>query len=111
MHHLAEPIDPDDPDRRTTPADEALLRGFAERYFPEGAGPALALKACIFTNTPDEHFVIDVHPEWPQLCLASPCSGHGFKFCSVVGEILADLVDRGETRHDIALLRLDRLLA
>jgi sarcosine oxidase len=63
----------------------------------------------MFTNTPDHHFVIDVHPDYPQVSIASPCSGHGFKFASVVGEIMADLADKGFTRHDIGLFRLDRL--
>ena len=69
----------------------------------------MALKACMFTNTPDEHFVLDHHPEFPQVVLASPCSGHGYKFCSVVGEILADLATGdGRTQHDIGFLRLRR---
>jgi sarcosine oxidase len=68
------------------------------------------LQTCMFTNTEDNHFVIDLHPEYPQVALASPCSGHGFKFASVVGEIMADLAEKGMTRHDISLFRLDRLL-
>ena len=69
----------------------------------------MALRSCMFTNTPDEHFVLDLHPQLPQVCVASPCSGHGFKFCSVVGEIMADLAQHGETRHDISMFRLKRL--
>jgi sarcosine oxidase len=69
----------------------------------------MALRACMFTNTPDEHFVLDHHPDHRQVVLASPCSGHGYKFCSVIGEILADLATRdGVTRHDIGFLRLTR---
>jgi sarcosine oxidase len=107
-HHLGETGAAEAADRDVHPRDEAVLRQFAERYFPEGAGPTMGLRACLFTNTPDEHFVIDEHPELPQVIFASPCSGHGYKFCSVVGEILADLAGRGETRHDIGFLRLDR---
>ncbi|WP_273887961.1 FAD-dependent oxidoreductase, partial [Rubrobacter naiadicus] len=88
--------------------DEELLRSFAERYFPEGCGPTMSLATCMFTNTPDNHFIIDLHPEYPQVVVASPCSGHGFKFASVVGEILADLAESGTTRHDISLFRLNR---
>lgn len=110
-HHLGEPIDPDDPDRSAGPHDEEVLRGFAERYFPDGAGPAVMLKTCIFTNTPDEHFVIDLHPRHSQVVVLSPCSGHGFKFCSVVGEVAADLAQHGETSHDVALFRIDRFRA
>jgi sarcosine oxidase len=107
-HHLGERIDPDRFDREPNDADEDVLRAFAARYFPEGAGPTMTLKSCIFTNTPDEHFIVDVLPEAPQVIVASPCSGHGFKFCSVVGEMLADLATRGATGHDIELFRLGR---
>jgi sarcosine oxidase len=108
-HHLEEAADPDAPRAEPTATDERLLRTFAERYFPTGAGPTLRLKTCLFTNTPDEHFFIDRHPEYSQVCFASACSGHGYKFASVIGEILADLAERGETRHDINLFRLARL--
>ncbi len=108
-HHRGETMAADAMRREVDAEDEALLRRFGERYFPDGSGPTLALRACMFTNTPDEHFVIDRHPEHPQVVLASPCSGHGYKFCSVVGEILADLATGdGSTRHDIGFLRLDR---
>jgi sarcosine oxidase len=63
----------------------------------------------MFTNTPDEHFIIDHHPQHKQVVLASPCSGHGYKFCSVVGEILSDLATGdGSTKHKIDFLRLTR---
>ncbi len=107
-HHFGEPIDPDDPDRSARADDEAALRAFVETHLPEGAGPTEMLKGCIFTNTPDEHFIIDRLPDAPQVVVASPCSGHGYKFCSVVGEITADLAIDGATRHDIGLFRLDR---
>jgi sarcosine oxidase len=108
-HHRNETAAADQMRREVDAEDERLLRQFAERYFPDGAGPTLALRACLFTNTPDEHFVLDRHPEHLQVVLASPCSGHGYKFCSVVGEILADLATGdGQTRHDIRFLRLDR---
>jgi len=106
--HLDETVDPDQVDRACYPRDEAVLRGFAERYFPEGAGPTMGLRACMFTNTPDGHFILDLHPNHPQVCIASPCSGHGFKFCSVVGEVMADLAEHGATRHDIGMFRLAR---
>ena len=78
-----------------------ILRGFAERYFPQASGATLSMKSCIFTNSPDEHFIIDTHPEYPQVAFASGMTGHGFKFCSVVGEILADLSQHGQTSHTI----------
>jgi sarcosine oxidase len=109
-HHLGEHTAPDAMRREVDAEDERLLRAFSSRYFPDGNGATMALRSCMFTNTPDEHFIIDHHPEFPQVVLASPCSGHGYKFCSVVGEILADLATGdGHTRHDIAFLRLQRM--
>jgi sarcosine oxidase len=99
---------PDEISRETTSADEEVLRPFAERCFPDGAGPTLALKACLFELSPDEQFLLDGHPESELAVVGAGFSGHGFKFCSVVGEILADLVLDGETRHDIGFLRLSR---
>jgi sarcosine oxidase len=109
-HHLQETTDPDAMDREPHLHDERLLRRFAERYFPDGCGPTMDLQTCMFTNTEDNHFVIDTHPEYEQVSFASPCSGHGFKFASVVGEIMADLAGNGITRHDISLFRLGRHL-
>jgi sarcosine oxidase len=62
----------------------------------------------MYTNTPDEHFVISAHPEHSQVVIACGFSGHGYKFCSVVGEIMAELALEGSTRHDISLFSLDR---
>ena len=62
----------------------------------------------MFTNSPDEHFIIGLHPELPQVSLAAGFSGHGFKFASVIGEIMADLAVEGTTRHDIGLFCVDR---
>ena len=69
-----------------------ILRAFVRRYFPAGDGPTLSMHACLFTNTPDSHFVINAHPESPAVFIAGDFSGHGFKSCSVVGELLADLL-------------------
>ncbi len=107
-HHLAQHVDPDRMDREVHREDEEVLRSFTARYFPDAAGPTMSLKTCLFTNTPDEHFILDLHPHFPQVCLAAGFSGHGFKFCSVVGEIMADLAQRGESRHDLDLFRLRR---
>ncbi|HEX9206623.1 MAG TPA: N-methyl-L-tryptophan oxidase [Steroidobacteraceae bacterium] len=108
-HHRGEQIDtPDAWNREPDAGDEAVLREFTERYFPEAAGPLLTAQACMFTNTPDEHFIVDRLPGEERVIVASPCSGHGFKFSSVIGEILADLALDGVSRHDIGLFRLDR---
>ena len=106
--HFGSGGDPDTIAREPTLEDEAPLRAFAERYFPDGAGPTVALKTCLFEPSPDEHFLIDRHPDAPSAVVAAGFSGHGYKFCSVVGEILADLAIDGSTAHDIGLFRLDR---
>ena len=108
-HHREEICDPDAVDRETYPADEALLRQFAERYFPAGAGETLRMSTCMFTNTVDEHWILDTLPGAPQVSVAAGFSGHGFKMASVVGEIMADLAQHGSTRHDISLHQLKRL--
>ena len=86
-----------------------MLRDFAARYFPDAAGPTMTLKSCMFINSPDNHFIIDLHPDYPQVSYATGFSGHGYKFASVIGEIMADLAERQQTRHDISLFALDRL--
>ena len=106
--HDGERGNPDSISREVSPEDEAPVRRFAERYFPDGAGPTLDLKACLFELSPDEHFLVDRHPESELAVVAAGFSGHGFKFCSVMGEILADLALEGETQHDIGFLRLAR---
>jgi sarcosine oxidase len=87
-----------------------VLRAGASRYFPDADGPTLSMASCLFTNTPDEHFVIDRLPEAPEVVVVSACSGHGYKFASVVGEIAADLALEGGTRHDISMFRIDRFM-
>lgn len=82
----------------------ARIRGaLAERIPALSAGAFVAAATCMYTLTPDQHFVIGMHPQHAQVVIASPCSGHGYKFASVVGEILADLAQQGTTRHPIEL--------
>ncbi|MBZ0278227.1 MAG: N-methyl-L-tryptophan oxidase [Anaerolineae bacterium] len=110
-HHLKEVVDPDGFDRNAvTEQDEAVLRAASARYFPAANGPTLSLKTCMFTNSPDEHFILDRHPDYPQVSVAAGFSGHGFKFCSVIGEIMADLATTDSSRHEIGWLRWGRLM-
>ena len=102
--------DPDTISREPEVEDETRLRELAGRYLPEGAGPTVALKTCLFELSPDEHFLIDRHPESENVVVGAGFSGHGFKFCPVVGEILADLAIDGSTRHDIEFLRIGRFI-
>jgi sarcosine oxidase len=107
-HHRRQTSDADATDRGCYADDERVLREGIRRYFPDANGPTMAMKTCLFTNSPDEHFILDVLPEQTQVSVAAGFSGHGFKFCSVVGEILAELALDGGTRHDLALFRLSR---
>lgn len=107
-HHLTQQVDPDTMDRECHDEDERTLRDGICRYFPDADGPTLAMKTCIFTNTRDEHFII-TRPAGSRITVAAGFSGHGFKFCSVVGEIMAELALDGGTRHDISLFAPDRL--
>ena len=107
-HHRHERVDPENWERQPNPEDERVLREAVRAYFPDGNGPIMTMSTCMFTNTPDEHFIIDrLEPASPVI-IASPCSGHGYKFAAVIGEILADLTIEGATRHNIDLFRLDR---
>ena len=107
-HHRDEVCDPDILDRYVYPEDEALLRKFGDRYFPDGAGKTLDMKVCMFTNTFDEHWILEALPDAPQVTVAAGFSGHGFKMASVVGELMADLAHYGETQHNISLHSLGR---
>ncbi len=110
LMHLGESSDTDTLRRDVDDRDEQAIRSQLERFLPDVAGRRLDAQVCMFTNTPDLHFLIDFHPRHSQAVIASPCSGHGFKFASAIGEILADLVEEGKTRHDISLFGVDRLL-
>jgi len=85
------------------------MRSYLREYVPALNGEFLRAKTCMYTNTPDEHFVISAHPEYPQIAIACGFSGHGYKFCGVVGEILADLATEGSTRHPIGIFSPARL--
>jgi sarcosine oxidase len=107
-HFARAPIDPDQPGRTPDPHQIDALRGFMARHLPDAAGPPTAASGCIYTTTPDEHFVIDRLPGTPQVVVMSPCSGHGYKFASAMGEIAADLATKGHTWADLMPFALSR---
>lgn len=92
---------PDALDRAPRAADEERVRRFTRRHLPAADGPLRSTHVCMYTLTPDRHFVI---ARDGPLAYASACSGHGFKFSTVVGEILADLVLDGRTAHPVGFL-------
>jgi sarcosine oxidase len=108
-HHEGEPVDPDRIRREIPEADAELLRATFRPYLPGADGPLRDQAVCMYTNTPDGHFVIGAHPRHPQVTLVSACSGHGFKFAPAFGEIVADLATTGGTRWEIGLFSPARL--
>jgi sarcosine oxidase len=99
---------PEGINREVSDADEAPVRQFLVEHLPNLAGPRTHASICMYTLTPDRHFIIDRHPRHPQIAIAAGFSGHGFKFAPVVGEVLADLVTDGTTKHPIGKFSLSR---
>ncbi|MCS7050104.1 MAG: N-methyl-L-tryptophan oxidase [Thermomicrobium sp.] len=94
--------------RTVTPDEIQQMMTVLGRYLPQAAGSLLTSVTCLYTMTPDAHFVVDRHPEWQQIVFACGFSGHGFKFAPVIGEALADLAQEGQTELPIAFLRSSR---
>lgn len=107
-HHGGRQVEPDTIDRDATAADEQPVRAYMARHMPLANGPRLDSRVCMYTNTPDFNFILDFHPADERVVIASPCSGHGFKFSNVIGSIAADLALDGRTQFEIGFLSLDR---
>ncbi|MEJ9230279.1 N-methyl-L-tryptophan oxidase [Peribacillus butanolivorans] len=105
-----QPCTPETIDRIVHDHEVEMMREYLAQGLPQLNGRFLQGKTCMYTNTPDEHFVISEHPNHPQVALAAGFSGHGFKFASVVGEILADIVIDGKTNHPIDLFSPKRFV-
>lgn len=108
LHHDGEYGDPDTIRRDVDPREADPMRAILSRYMPDANGTLRDSAVCLYTNAPDDHFVIDRHPETPAVIVASPCSGHGFKFASVIGAILADLATDRQPAFDCSLFSLRR---
>ncbi|WP_147105966.1 N-methyl-L-tryptophan oxidase [Nesterenkonia populi] len=100
---LGTPTSADSVDRHVTDEENHRMQARAQELFPHLSGESVMAKTCLYSVTPDKHFVIGQHPEHEQVSLACGFSGHGFKFVPVVGEILADLALAGTTEHPISL--------
>ncbi len=111
-HHFHGPAtDPDNPDRKPPIGEEAKLIQVLNKYFPGSYQGTHTLKTCLYTNTPDEHFIIDFLPGYGRdVAVAAGFSGHGFKFVSVVGEIISDLITREHTELPVEFLNAARFL-
>ena len=104
-------VDPETLDRTTTPEDEAEIRPLVERFIPDAAGPVVESHVCMYTNLPDTRWIVDFHPGHEQVIIASPCSGHGFKFSSAIGEILANMCTGEADEPDRGMFGVAPLLA
>ena len=109
-YHLRQTVsDPDSVDRECGPEDEAVLRRGIREYFPLADGATRRMAACMFTNSPDSDFILDRMPGEEDVFVAAGFSGHGFKFCSVVGKIMADFCLDEDPSWDIGRFSLSRL--
>lgn len=89
------------------PVRQKRYRAFLDRRIPRFAGPELYTRTCLYTLTPDHHFIVDRLPEHPQIAVFVG-AGHAFKFASLLGQILATLTPSAEPEHDLADFRIDR---
>lgn len=111
LHHEGEKAQPDDPRREVESREIENMRALLRRYLPCAEGRLRSTAVCLYTNTPDENFILDRHPLYPQVLLASPCSGHGFKFSTVIGELSAILFRDQTPSLDLSLFKISRFLS
>jgi sarcosine oxidase len=107
MHHSGAPTSAAAVERTVSDAENAAARRVLDGIMPGAAGRLRDARVCLYTNTPDRHFIIDRVGDG-RIVLLSPCSGHGFKFASAIGEIAADLVMRGSSDFDLTPFSLAR---
>ncbi len=108
-HYHGVATDPDTISRTPAKEDEANLINVLNKFLPEGYESTHVMKTCMYTNTPDEHFILDYVPAHEKnVVVAAGFSGHGFKFASAVGEIMADLAMKGNTVLPIGFLNAKR---
>jgi sarcosine oxidase len=108
IHSGMDKCSPSSIDRAIRPSDETAIRTAIRDRIPALNGDVTHATTCMYTMTQDEHFILDRHPDYPQVVVAGGFSGHGFKFSSVVGEILSQLVTVGKSRMDTALFSATR---
>jgi sarcosine oxidase len=108
--YMGIPCTPDTIDRVVHEEEIQRMRQYLTHRIPSLNSQCLNAATCLYTTTPDHHFIIGLHPEHAQVTLASPCSGHGYKFASVIGELLADLATDGKTRYPLDLFTPTRFL-
>jgi glycine/D-amino acid oxidase-like deaminating enzyme len=107
-HHGGAPTTADALDRTLRAEDEDVVRSYVRAHLPGADGPLLRARVCMYTNTPDEHFVVGPLARWPHVVVLGGFSGHGYKMASVIGDIAADLVLGGKSSFDLGMFAVDR---
>jgi sarcosine oxidase len=108
IHHGGATTTPSEVDRVVSPAELAYISDMLRRFVPFAKGHYRGSSTCLYTNTPDGQFIVDRHPTLPEVIVMSPCSGHGFKFASVLAECVADLVAGKQPAFDLSPFALSR---
>jgi sarcosine oxidase len=108
FHHQGGQVAPDSLSQQVAQKEIDEMRRVLSEYLPNANGELLSTAVCMYTNTPDEHFVLDYHPKFPQVVVASPCSGHGFKFSAVIGQMIAGMVEGKKPRFNLELFKMAR---
>jgi sarcosine oxidase len=108
LHRFGDSADPERPDRRIRDSDVTMVGTTLEQWMKGAAGSYARARACMYTLTPDGNFIVDTHPSDASVTIACGFSGHGYKFCPVVGEIVADLALEGGTLYEVGFLSIKR---
>lgn len=109
LHHEGARVAPDQVDRTVRPPEIAAIRELLGRTIPDAPGELRESAVCLYSNTPDHHFLLGPHPAESLVYLASPCSGHGFKFASAIGDVVAESLHQGASPLDLTPFRPERL--
>jgi sarcosine oxidase len=107
-HHRGEITTPDKINREVKAEEIDEIKEIIKEYLPAAQGKLISSTVCMYTDTPDFNFLIDFHPQFKNIVIASPCSGHGFKFSSAIGEIVKDLLLTGNTVFDLEPFKIKR---
>lgn len=108
LHRFGESVDPENLDRHIRDSDIGAVAGALDQWMEGAAGSYVRGRVCTYSLTPDGNFIIDRHPSDGSVTIACGFSGHGYKFCPVVGELVADLSLAGGTTREIGFLGIDR---
>jgi sarcosine oxidase len=108
FHHQGEITNPDSVRREVADSETEAMRRILRQFLPAADGPLKSAVVCMYTDTPDEHFILDYHPRHRQVVIASPCSGHGFKFSPAIGEIAAQMLSDQTPGFDLSLFSANR---